>query len=143
MTPASCAQLCFNTKGVFIEEIRQNRKVKRKIAERIRLRALGSRMVDGTAMAEVRFKTERGHRSEYFSKSTLLPHLRFAIRDRLADLGYEWPEDPTQSKAILDAIAASKPNRRFTMVDAPGWHDSMFILPDRVKWPPCAGPRAG
>jgi hypothetical protein len=130
--PASRVQLSFDTNGVYVEEIRQNRQVKRKIAERIRLRALGSRIADGTVMAEVRFKTERGHCSEYFSKSTLLSHLRHVIRDRLADLGYEWPEDQTLSKAILNAIAASKPKRRFTMVDAPGWHDSMFILPDRV-----------
>src|SRR5437899_404332 len=112
MRLASRVQLSFDAKGVYIEEIRQNRKVKRKIAERIRLRALGCRIADGTVMAEVRFKTERGQCSEYFSNSTLLPHLRHVIRDRLADLGYEWPQDQTLAKAILDGIALSKPKRR-------------------------------
>jgi Domain of unknown function (DUF927) len=105
---------------------------RRQIAKPIHIRAIGRRMTDGVFLVEVRFKTENGYRSEYFQKSMLLPDRRDEIRVKLADLGYEWPEDKTLSKALLDAVVTQRPTRRFILVPAPGWYDSTFVLPGQL-----------
>jgi hypothetical protein len=66
---------------------------RKKIAPPIRLRAIGKK-ADGTTMAQIRFRTMHGdYRSEFFTMSNLLPKNRGEIKNKLADLGYEWPED--------------------------------------------------
>ncbi len=124
--------LRFRKKGVFLIETHKRRKTTRKIAEPIRIRAMGKRVADDVAMSEVRFKTEDGYRSEYFVNSMLLQEQRRQIRIRLADLQYEWPEDKRLSQAILDAVATQRPKRRFMLVPAPGWYDAGYVLPGEL-----------
>jgi hypothetical protein len=105
---------------------------RRRIAKPIRLRAIGERE-DGVTVAQIQFRTRRGHNlREFFSWSDLLPENRKAIKDRLADLGYEWPGDGTLSQAILDALEQSRPNRTFRLVRAPGWYGSVFAIPGQA-----------
>ena len=72
------------------------------------------------------------YRSEFFAMSKLLPKNRHEIKNKLADLGYEWPENEGLSGEILDEVANTRPEREFRMVSAPGWYDSTFVLPDKV-----------
>ena len=72
------------------------------------------------------------YRSEFFAKSKLLPKNRHEIKNKLADLGYEWPEDEALARAILKEVANTRPKREFRMVSAPGWYDSAFVIPGQV-----------
>ena len=104
-----------------------------KIARPIRLRAIGRRESDGVTFAQIRFRTmHKEYRSELFPRSKFLLRNRHEIKSRLADLGYEWPENESLSGEILDELAKARPEREFRMVSAPGWYDSTFVLPDKV-----------
>ena len=105
---------------------------RKKIAAPIRLRAIGKK-ADGTTIAQIRFKTMHGdYRSEFFAMSNLLPGNRDDIKNKLADLGYEWPEDGDLTSAILQKVATARPKREFLMISAPGWYNSAFVLPNQV-----------
>ena len=106
---------------------------RRKIARPIRLRAIGKRESDGATFAQIRFRTMHGdYRSEFFAMSNLLPKNRLEIKSKLADLGYEWPENEGLSGAILHMVANTRPEREFRIVSAPGSYDSAFVIPDQV-----------
>jgi hypothetical protein len=107
----------------------------RKIGRLIRLRALGRREPDGATFGQVRFRTIHGdYRQEFFPMSNFLPENRREIKVRLADLGYQWPEDDSLSRAILNEVAMTQPKRRFRMVSAPGWYDgdATYVIRGRV-----------
>ena len=106
---------------------------RKKIARMIRLRAIGQREGDGVTFAQIRFRTmHKEYRSEVFPRSKFLLRNRHEIKSRLADLGYEWPENESLSGAILDELAKVRPEREFRMVSATGWYNSAFVLPDKV-----------
>ena len=106
---------------------------RKKIARQIRLRAIGKRESDGGTFAQIRFRTMHGdYRSEFFAKSKLLPKNRDEIENKLADRGYEWPEDEELARLILKEVANTRPQREFCMVSAPGWYDSAFVIPGQV-----------
>jgi uncharacterized protein (DUF927 family) len=106
---------------------------RKKIARLIRLRAIGKRESDGGTFAQIRFRTMHGdYRSEFFAKSKLLPKNRDEIENKLADRGYEWPEDEELARLILKEVANTRPQREFCMVSAPGWYDSAFVIPGQV-----------
>ena len=106
MTEKLSPKLRFTKNGVFETKPRRGQTVKQKIANRFWLRALGTRAANGNMVAEIRFKSERGYQSEYFPKSALLADRRDEVRARLADKGYEWPQDV---KLFLDAQRPSMP----------------------------------
>jgi hypothetical protein len=82
---------------------------RKKIAAPIRLRAIGKK-ADGTTIAQIRFRTMHGdYRSEFFAMSNLLPKNRDEIKNKLADLGYEWPEDGDLTSSILQKVATTRP----------------------------------
>ena len=106
---------------------------RRKIARFIRLRAIGTRGSDGATFAQIRFRTmHRNYRSEFFKMSNLLPKNRHEIKNKLADLGYEWPEDDDLARMILKEVANTRPKREFRMVSAPGWYDPALVRPGQV-----------
>ena len=72
------------------------------------------------------------YRSEFFAKSELLPKNRDEIENKLADLGYEWPEDEDLARLILKEVANTRPKREFRMVGAPGWYEPAFVIPGKV-----------
>ena len=122
--------------GVFQIVRTRERKIERKrIARSIRVRAIG-KTEDGVTVAQIRFRTRHGNSiRECFPCSNLLPENRSAIKNRLADLGYEWPSDGTLSQAILDALEQSRPKRTFLLVRAPGWYGSAFAIPGQAFSP--------
>jgi uncharacterized protein (DUF927 family) len=122
------------TRGVFqISSTPDGGTERKKIARLIRLRAIGQRNGDGVTFAQIRFRTmHKEYRSELFPRSKFLLRNRHEIKSRLADLGYEWPENESLSGEILDELAKVRPEREFRMVSAPGWYDSAFALPDQV-----------
>ena len=81
--------------GVFqINTARAGETERKKIARLIRLRAVGRRETDGVTFAQIRFRTMHGdYRSELFTWSKLLPKNRYEIKNKLAELGYKWPEE--------------------------------------------------
>jgi hypothetical protein len=106
---------------------------RKKIARPIRLRAIGKRESDGRTFAQIRFRTMHGDcRSQFFAMSNLRPKNRHEIENKLADLGYEWPEDEGLAGLILKEVANTAPQREFRMVNAPGWYDSAFVIPGQV-----------
>ena len=121
-------------KGVFqIRTTTAGPEKRKRVARSIRLQAIGRRETDQVTFAQIRFRTIYGQsRTEFFEWSLLLPRQRHEIKTRLADLGYEWPEDDRLSSAILKAVAQQRPMRRFLMVRAPGWYGPRFVLPDQV-----------
>jgi putative DNA primase/helicase len=105
---------------------------RKKIAAPIRLRAIGKK-ADGATIAQIRFRTMHGdYRSEFFAMSDLLPKNRDEIKNKLADLGYEWPEDGDLTSSILQKVATTRPKREFLMVSAPGWYEPAFVIPGKV-----------
>ena len=72
------------------------------------------------------------YRSEFFTTSKLLPKNRDEIENKLADLGYEWPENEDLTRVILKEVANTRPEREFRMVSAPGWYGSAFVIPGQV-----------
>ena len=90
-------------RGVFqISTARAGETERKKIARLIRLRAVGRRESDGVTFAQIRFRTMHGdYRSELFTWSKLLPKNRDEIKNKLAELGYEWPEDEALTGEIL------------------------------------------
>jgi uncharacterized protein (DUF927 family) len=119
--------------GVFQIVRTRERKVERKqIARSIRVRAIG-KTEDGVTVAQIRFRTRHGNSiCECFPCSNLLPENRSTIKNRLADLGYEWPDDVALTKALFEALAKSQPKRRFRLVRAPGWYGSVFAIPGQA-----------
>jgi hypothetical protein len=112
-------------KGVYLLKRANGRMIREKIAKRLYIRAIGRRETDGVTFAQVRFRTIHGTTlTEMFERSYLLPNKRHQIKSRLADLGYEWPEEPALANAILKALAQSRPARRVRIVPAPGWYRS-------------------
>ena len=106
--------------------------VRKKIGAPIRLRAIGKKE-DGATLAQIRFRTMHGDfRSEFFAMSYLLPKNRDEIENKLADLGYEWPEDQDLARLILKEVANTRPKREFRMVGAPGWYEPAFVIPGKV-----------
>ncbi len=109
---------------------------RKKIAKLIRLRAIGKRESDGATFAQLRFRTIHGDtRTEFVEFSNLLPTNRYEIKNKLADLGYEWPEDEALTRMILKEVSTSRPERQFRMVGAPGWYDLAFVIPGQVFAP--------
>lgn len=124
-------------RGVFRTSMDPVGEVKReKIARSIRLRAIGVRE-DGVTLAQIEFRTRHGDkRFEFFPWSALLPEKNIhTIKFRLADRGYEWPQDPELSSAMMEALEKSLPKRKFQMVRAPGWYGSMFVIPGQAFGP--------
>ena len=121
-------------RGVFqISAARAGETERKKIARPIRLRAIGKRESDGVTFAQIRFRTMHGdYRSELFAKSKLLPKNRDEIKNKLADLGYEWPENEALTGEILKRVANTAPERQFRVVSAPGWYGSVLVRPGQV-----------
>jgi uncharacterized protein (DUF927 family) len=120
-------------RGVFRIKVGPSGDIKKeKIAGPIRLRAIGENE-DGDTLAQICFRTRHGaHRMEFFPSSTLLPENRNTIKFKLADRGYEWPRDVELSSEILDALNKSSPKREFLAVRAPGWYESVYVIPGRA-----------
>jgi hypothetical protein len=123
-------------KGVF-QIVQDDRgPTRRRVAEPLYLRAIGIRESDNATFAQVRLRTmHRTWLKELFEWSCLMPDKRNQIRARLADLGYDWPENIEISKAILKALAASRPKKRIRIVAAPGWYGSSIVRPGQVFTP--------
>ena len=103
-----------------------------RVAPRIRLRAIGTRPVDGTHLVEIRFQPEKAKmRSVYLEMSYLLPQKKNQLKERLADLGYAWPLNKDEADAIWYALAETRPKKEFIWVGAPGWYGDSFALPER------------
>jgi uncharacterized protein (DUF927 family) len=119
--------------GVFrITAARTGKMQRNKIARLIRLRAVGKRE-DGVTFAQIRFRTMHGdYRSELFTWSKLLPNNRDEIKNKLAELGYEWPEEEALTEEIPKRVASTTPGRQFRVVSAPGWYGSVIARPGRV-----------
>lgn len=97
-------------KGVYLLKRANGRMIREKIAKRLYIRAIGRRETDGVTFAQVRFRTIHGTTlTEMFERSYLLPNKRHQIKPRLADLGYEWPEDTAVANAILKALGGLDP----------------------------------
>jgi uncharacterized protein DUF927 len=123
-------------KGVYHLKNDDRRVVRVKVAAPIRLMAIGVREADNVTVAQIRFRTMHGNSlSEWFEWSKLLPSNREQIIAGLADRGYEWPDDQNLSKAILRSLAKVRPKRRIRIVQAPGWHEPVFVRPHQVFAP--------
>ena len=99
-------------RGVFqISTARAGETERKKIARLIRLRAVGRRESDGVTFAQIRFRTMHGdYRSELFTWSKLLPKNRDEIKNKLAELGYEWPENEALTGEILKRLRIPRRN---------------------------------
>ena len=64
--------------------------------------------------------------------SKLLPKNRDEIKNKLAELGYEWPENEALTGEILKRVANTAPERQFRVVSAPGWYGSVLVRPGQV-----------
>jgi len=127
----SNAIIRLTNKGVFAIDRETGRQ--RKVAAAIKLRALGQRDRDKVWLVEIRFRTIEGvKKSEFFEFSRLRKKHRHEIETKVADLGYDWPDDESLSGMILNEITRARPKRRFQLVDAPGWYGSAFVLPHRA-----------
>jgi hypothetical protein len=122
--------------GVFLtEKTRKGDKCTR-MADPIRIRSIGTRRCDKVTLVEIKFKTIHGdYRSEMFEFSYLQRERWREIKVRVGDQGYQWPADPHVSNEILRQLSATQPKRRFSLVSAPGWYESEFVLPGRVFSP--------
>jgi hypothetical protein len=127
-------------KGVLIADGKTGNR--RKIAAAIKLRAFGQRDRDKVWLAEIRFRTIEGVRkSEFFEFSKLRKRHRDQIETKVADQGYDWPDEESLSGMILKEVTRARPKRRFRLVDAPGWYGSAFVLPHQVFAPKNEGAR--
>jgi hypothetical protein len=124
-------------RGAFaVKTLARGRTETTRVAPRIRLRAIGTRLVDSVHFAEIRFQPKKGKmRSEYLELSYLLPRKKTRLQERLADLGYAWPLNNDMADAIWYALAKTQPKKEFSWVDAPGWYGDSFALPDRFFSP--------
>jgi hypothetical protein len=104
-----------------------------RVAEPIKVGAIGKRQSDKKTLVEIKFKTVDGeYCSKTFDFSYLQPERRREIKIQLGDEGYKWPQDAHISNEIVKRLASEEPNRRFILVSAPGWYESEFVLPDLV-----------
>src|SRR5271163_4664955 len=117
--------------GVFSTEEGASGNKCTRVADPIRVRSIGTRLSDKVTLVEIKFKTIHGdYRSEMFEFSYLQPERRAEIKVRLGDQGYVWPENRAVSGEILKQLAGARPKRRFSLVSAPGWYGSEFVLPN-------------
>jgi hypothetical protein len=102
-----------------------------RVAPRIKLRAIGTR-VDGTHLAEIRFRPLKGKiRSEFVEWSLMITEKKTELKAKLAALGYDWPKDKATSDAVWAAVVGTRPKKEFLSVNTPGWHGGGFVLPGR------------
>jgi hypothetical protein len=128
--PKSDSKLRLSPKGVFLV----SPSGKKKVAAPISYDGVGTRIADNTRVAEISFMTFDGERlSETFNLAEFLRgnRTRTSVVERLANKGYRWPDEPRLIQAILTALTANIPDRRFKIVGAPGWHDEAYVTPDR------------
>jgi hypothetical protein len=105
-----------------------------RVAAPIRLRAIGQRE-NGSTVVQIRFKTMHGdYDSEFFDMADLLYENRYKVKERLANRGYDWPEGDV-AQMILDTVAATRPARKFSLVTAPGWYGSSYVMADHISAP--------
>jgi hypothetical protein len=124
----SSTRIELSPEGVFLV----NNVERKLIAAPIRVEAIGTRVVDDTKVAQISFVNFDGERlSETFDLSKVLPANRNCVIERLADRGYRWPIDKGANEAILNALIANIPERRFKLVGAPGWYGGVYVTPDR------------
>jgi hypothetical protein len=98
------------------------------IAAPIRFKSIGHRAADDAEIAEISFVTRKGEtKSEYFEMSDALPRTRHKIIEILAKRGYRWPTTRGLPDRIIETVIAQEPDRRFTMVGAPGWYGDEII----------------
>jgi putative DNA primase/helicase len=119
--------------GFFKTTVAESKTKLTRVAAPIRLRALGRRE-NGDTVAQIRFKTMHGgYETEFFVMSDLLRENRQRVKERLAERGYDWPEGEVAQR-ILDAVAKTRPARRFRLVSAPGWYcsETMYVVRDRT-----------
>ena len=114
----------FTKKGVYLVE----GDARRKVAAPIQFRAVFTYQSDGTSGAEIRFTNFSNEQiTEKFKFSDFLPRNRHLIVERLANRDYEWPSDTTLIYQIIDALKSNRPDRRYTIVGAPGWYDGDYV----------------
>jgi Domain of unknown function (DUF927) len=110
-----------------------------RVAPRIKLRAIGTR-VDGTHLAEIRFRPLKGKiRSEFVEWSLMITEKKTELKAKLAALGYDWPKDKATSDAVWAAVVGTRPKNEFLSVNTPGWHRNGFVLPGKFF---CSDPTA-
>jgi putative DNA primase/helicase len=126
------SQFEFSPKGVF----RKSNGGRERISGRIRYKAVGTRVADNTKVALITFENLDGEElSETFALADFLPRNRINVLEQLANKGYRWPARKGLTEAILSELTAIPPKRRFLMVGAPGWYDSIYVTPDREYGP--------
>jgi uncharacterized protein (DUF927 family) len=105
----------------------QNDKI---VAPAIRLFARGRRLLDGSYIAQFRFREMDGDDKSIYSEWALtLPEKKRELKSLLATAGYNWPRDKKLSDAIWTALVDTNPKRRFFFANAPGWYRGGFALP--------------
>lgn len=103
----------------------------RRIASPIAYHARGTRSWDDTKVAEIRFRDSEGRNLiERFGLADFQPRNRHKVIDKLANRGYEWPTDIKPAQ-LVEALAKQPPARKFTIVNAPGWHDGNYVT---ARW---------
>jgi Domain of unknown function (DUF927) len=102
-----------------------------KVAAPIKLWAVFTYQSDGTSGAEIRFTNFYNERiTEKFKFSDFLPRDRHLIVERLANRDYIWPSDTRLIYQIIDVLKSNRPDRRYTIVGAPGWYDGDYVTKD-------------
>lgn len=103
----------------------------RRIASPITYHARGTRSWDDTKVAEIRFRDSEGRDLiERFGLAEFQPRNRHKVVDRLANRGYEWPTEIKPAQ-LVEVLAKQPPVRKFTIVNAPGWHDGNYVT---ARW---------
>jgi hypothetical protein len=104
---------------------------RRKVAAPINIWAVFTHQSDGTSGAEIRFTNVYNERvTEKFRFSDFLPRDRHSIVERLANRNYIWPTDTRLIYQIIDVLKSNRPDRRYTIVSAPGWYDGDYVTKD-------------
>lgn len=113
---------------------------KRRVAPAIRYTARGTRHWNDTKVAKIRFCSSDGRTlTEQFDLADFQPRNRHRVVDTLANRGYEWPTNPRASD-LLDELIKQPPTRKFTIVNAPGWHDGSYVTAHWCVTPPGTAP---
>ena len=99
----------------------------RRVAYPIQYKAIGTRLWDDTSVAEIEFQDSDGALIvERFNLSEFLPRNRHRVIEKLTDRRYQWPSQVTPAN-LLGELIKQPPGKKFTIVNAPGWHEGSYV----------------
>jgi len=114
-----------------------NDSVTREITENekpsIQIIALGMHLKTGKHLIKISFDDIHNERKIHiFKRKMLAASMKASLIRELVGLGCPWPSEGHRSDALWRTLDKARPDSRFLVLTAPGWHKEYFVTRNRL-----------